>query len=55
MTDRVDLRPLKERALKIGGTFRDLVAAQPDTMDYDEYLMKVSDWMRILVVEESKK
>ncbi len=53
MNDRVDLRPLKQRALKIGGAFRDIVAAQPDTMDRNIYLTKVGDWLRLLEIKET--
>lgn len=55
MTELVDLRPLKERALKIGGAFRDIVVSQPDTMETNEYLTKVGDWLRLLTMKDEEK
>ncbi len=55
MKDQVNLRPLKERAMKIGGAFRDIIVSQPDTMDRNEYLTKVGDWLRLLAMKGDEK
>lgn len=54
MTDHIDLRPLKDRALKIGGAFRDIIVSQPDTVSREEYLAKAPDWIRLLEMAEAK-
>ena len=54
MNDKVDLRPLKEKAMRIGGTFMRVVVSQPDTMSLGEYLTKAGDWLRLLESEETR-
>lgn len=54
MTEKIDMRPLKERAMKIGGTFMKVVVSQPDSMSMEEYLMKAGDWLRLLEEEQTK-
>lgn len=55
MNDSVDLRPLKARALKIGGAYMQVVISQPDTMSKEEYLTKAPDWLRLLEIKEEGK
>ncbi|QRF74627.1 hypothetical protein Thermo_00112 [Thermoplasmatales archaeon] len=52
MNDQIDLRPLKSKALKIGGPFRDVVVSQPDIISREDYLAKAGDWLRLLQIAE---
>lgn len=52
--EKFDLRPLKTKAIKIGGPFRDVVVSQPDTMTREEFLTKAPDWMRLLLMEKTE-
>lgn len=54
MNEKIDMRPLKEKALKIGGPFMRVVVSQPDTMSREDYLTKAGDWLRLLEEEKSK-
>ena len=58
MTEQIDLRPLKERALSLKDpslrTLKEMLLSQPDTMPMSEYLAKASDWLRLLEIKETR-
>jgi hypothetical protein len=55
MTDLVDLRPLKLKALKLKDPVRTIILAQPDSMGKADYLLKAGDWLRLLEIKEEEK
>jgi len=58
MTEQIDMRPLKERALTLTDpslrTIREVLISQPDTMSKEEYLAKAGDWLRLLEIKETQ-
>lgn len=53
MTEQIDMRPLKKKAMKIGGAFMMVIASQPDTMSREDYLTKAGDWLTLLESQET--
>ena len=58
MTEQIDMRPLKERALTLKDpslrTIREMILSQPDTMSKEEFLVKAGDWLRLLEIKETQ-
>lgn len=58
MTEQIDMRPLKERALTLTDpslrTIREVLISQPDTMSKEEYRAKAGDWLRLLEIKETQ-
>lgn len=53
MTEQIDMRPLKAKAMKIGGAFMKVIVSQPDTMSREDYLTKAGDWLTLLESQET--
>ena len=48
--DIVDIRPLKrlvQREYSEDSPYRRLILDQPDTMNRDEYVLKLADWLKL--------
>ena len=55
MSEQIDMRPLKAKAMKIGGPFMRVMVSQPDTLSREEYLTKAGDWLTLLESQEAVK
>lgn len=48
MSEQIDIRPLKEKALSLEDPLRTVVLSEPDSMPLDEYLAKAGTWLKLL-------
>jgi len=52
----VNIRPLKEIALKMKDPVRMLILSESDLIPHDEYFIKIETWLRLLsLYQETKK
>jgi len=54
MTPKIDIRPIKARALAWPEPTKTLILAEPDKMRVEEFLVKIGTWERLLKIHEVK-
>jgi len=48
MNDIINIRSLKQVALKLEDPVKTLILSEPDIMSREEYLVKIQEWLRLL-------
>ena len=52
--DMIDIRKLREIAPKLKEPIRSLLLSQPENMTAEEYVAKVTDWLKLLELVEKQ-
>jgi len=50
MSQQIDLRPLKNKALNFPEPARSLILGEPDTIDTQDFIAKMGVWERLLMM-----
>lgn len=54
MSDKVDIRQIKDFALTIEEPLKSLILSEPDSLEREDYLSKSETWLRILQIKETR-
>ena len=54
MTETIDMRPLKEKALNLPEPVKSLILSEPDTLDSQDFISKLGTWERLLKLKETR-
>ncbi len=52
--DMIDIRKLREIAPKLKEPIRSLLLSEPENMTVEEYVAKVTDWLKLLELVEKQ-
>ncbi len=55
MSEGVDIRTIKERALKLEEPLKSLILSEPDSMSKEDYFAKSETWLKLLQIGGPEK
>ena len=50
MSESIDIRPVKEKAMKLGEPLKSLILSEPDLMSKEDYFAKSETWLKLLQI-----
>lgn len=55
MSDKVDIRGIKNKAMKLGEPLKSLILSEPDLMSKEDYFAKSETWLKLLQIGGPEK
>lgn len=55
MSESIDIRPVKNKAMKLGEPLKSLILSEPDIMSKEDYFAKSETWLKLLQIGGPEK